>query len=264
MAGKGRARERAATKPHLDTTLCGFQNSLVSSEKFESMSDADLLAYADKMGLDLPQGLDRVFIIEELVDALAEDSQDSRITGTSLKFEAARFSGPEFDELEAHAGEEDAPGRLEQRYNQTEIRVIIRDPSWAFAFWDISEADRDKLRGEDNTITLFLRVAELQPSSDGHREFFDIAVSQDDLQWYINFPNPEAGYRVDLCARDGAHPRLLARSAEIRLPREILPRARNEFEPDIAELLRLSGSGRLDIEPKEEENPQRILKSCAE
>lgn len=229
------------------------------------MSDAALYALADKMGLDLPQGLDRVFVIEELMDAVAEDSQDSRISGSlagvSLKFEAAKFSGPELDEGE---GGTQPQTRLEQRYNQTAIKVIVRDPSWAFAFWDISEADRDKLRSDDNGISLFLRVSELQTASDGHREFFDITVSPDDLQWYINFPNPEAGYRVDLCAREGAHPRLLARSAEISLPRELLPRARKDFDPDTAELLRLSGSGRLDIEPKEEDNPQRILKSGAD
>ena len=49
------------------------------------------------------------------------------------------------------------------RYNETMIRAIARDPSWAFAYWDVSDSDIEALRGEDSTAGLFLRVAEIGP-----------------------------------------------------------------------------------------------------
>jgi len=237
----------------------------VSSDKFESLSDEALISLAEKMGLDLPLGLERVFVVEEILDAIAEDNQErlpsSRASKASVHIEATKFSGAALEDVESCLDE--APC-LEQRYNETAIRIIVRDPSWAFAFWDIADSDRESMRSEEGGLSLFLRVAEILPSSDGHREFFDIPISEDDLQWYINFPRPEARYRVDLCARSGVHLRLLARSDEIRLPRALLCRPLSELEDDTAELMRLSGSAGLDIEPEEEGNPQRILKSGVE
>lgn len=237
----------------------------MSSEKFESLSDEALNALAEKMGLDLPQGLDRVFIVEEILDAVAEDKLERRPTGrasaSSVCTETTKFSGTELDEVESCI---DAAPPLEQRYNETSIRIVVRDPSWAFAFWDVADSERESLSPEEGPLSLFLRVAENGLSPESRREFFDIPVSEEDLQWYINFPKPEARYRVDLCARSGIHLRVLARSDEIRLPKPLLSRPLAELDPDMAELMRLSGSGNLDIEPEGEDNPQRILKSGVE
>jgi uncharacterized protein len=255
----------AATLPRLDIRPWAFQNNVVSSDKFESLSDEALYSLAEKMGLDLPQGLERVFVIEEILDDIADDDQErlssGRASNASVHIEATKFSGAELDDVESCM---DGSPCLEQRYNETSIRIIVRDPSWAFAFWDVADAEREKLRSEEGGMSLFLRVAEIVPACDGRREFFDIPISEDDLQWYINFPHPEARYRVDLCARSGAHIRLLARSDEIHLPRALLCRPVSELEGETAELMRLSGSAGLDIEPEEEENPQRILKSGVE
>ena len=48
------------------------------SDKLDALSIEELYALADKTGLDLPLGLERPFIVEEILEALEEDSEDRR------------------------------------------------------------------------------------------------------------------------------------------------------------------------------------------
>jgi hypothetical protein len=240
------------------------QNTPVKAEKFELLSDEALRALAEKMGLDVPPNLDRVFVVEEILDALEEDSAERRSSGLApVRIEESKFSGLEFDEIDV---EPDASPVLDRCYNETSVRVLVRDPSWAFAFWDISEVERSSLRGEEGLASLFLRVFETTRAdgadgSEARREFFDIPVSDDDMQWYINLPRPKALYRIELCAKCGGHVRVLARSRELVVPRHHLDSSADDLDPATAELLRLSGLEALDIEPPVDDNPQRILKA---
>ncbi len=231
--------------------------SLVISEKFESLSDEALFALAEKMGLDVPPSLDRVFVIEEIVGALEEDSLERRSSGGApIHIEEKKFSGSELDGIEACI---EAAPCIERRYNETVVHALVRDPSWAFAFWDLADSDRAALRSQESQSALFLRIQEAGADGEGTREYFDIPVAEDDLQWYINLPRPNARYRIELRARAGGRSRLLARSALVVAPRQTLDEAAAAFDPRTAELLRLSGLDSLKIEPEALGNPQRIL-----
>jgi len=211
----------------------------VKSDKLETLSLEALYALADRMGLDLPPGLERPFVMEEIVDALEEDSEDRRAAhGEAVHVDEKKFSGAGFDDFEIEANT--APA-LASRYNETMIRALVRDPSWAFAYWDISDAERSSLRGEDGSPSLFLRVTELSDQDEGRRDFFDIPIADDDLQWYINLPRPGVRFRIDLCARtqQGGKNKVLARSNELRSPRQALTVA--ECEGELVRFLRLSG-----------------------
>lgn len=209
------------------------------------------------MGLGLPPDLDRVFVVEEIVDALEEETLE-RGPGAEkpLYVEDAKYWCRE------EAGVvPDCPPGLEPRYNETVIRALVRDPSWAFALWDIAESDRNSLELTNEDSQLLLRVTETS-SKDGEKSlFFDIPITPDDLQWYINLPRPEARYRIDLVAKIGARSRVLARSAEIAVPRQnVLPADGGDGK---RRLLELSGIADLDIEVVVEDNPRRILRSGA-
>jgi hypothetical protein len=233
----------------------------VKAEKFESLSDEALYTLAERMGLALPPDLARVFVVEEILEALEEDSEERRGGGVaSVRIEESKYSGSEMDDVAACL---DCPPAMERSYNETTVKVLVRDPSWAFAFWDLAEADRQSLRSEDEGAAVFLRVYETTEADrpENKRDFFDIPVSEDDLQWYINLPRPKARYRIDLCARSEGKVRVLARSKEAAVPRQILEDGLGNLSPATVQLLRLSGLETLDIEPPENENPQRILKS---
>lgn len=237
----------------------------MKSDKIDALSLEELYALADKTGLDLPPGLERPFVVEEIVDALEEDSEDRRaVQGEAVHIDEKKYSGFRIGELDIDIGPDEA---LESRYNETMIRAIARDPSWAFAYWDVADSDLEALRGDESTAGLFLRVAEIGPSadqSDPQREYFDIPVSDSDLEWYINLPRSGVRFRIDLCARRGAQTsklRVLARSNEVESPRQSLAPSAQALGPESFELLALSGVENLPLDDDSDGNPLRILPS---
>ncbi|MGO8695123.1 MAG: DUF4912 domain-containing protein [Rectinemataceae bacterium] len=233
----------------------------MNSEKLESLSLEALYALADKMGLDLPSGLERLFVMEEILEALAEDSEDRRSsTDGALLVEENKYSGSESDSLDFAL--DDAPP-LESRYNETMIRALVRDPSWAFAYWDLSDAEKSVMIGDESASPLFLRVVELDLEGDDAKHgHFDIPVSLDDLQWYINLPRSGIRFRIDLCSRKGAAPgsriRVLARSNSVDSPRQELHPGSDGIDRAGLRLLQLSGIGDLRIRTQLSDNPLRI------
>ncbi len=226
------------------------------SEKFESLSDEALFALADKMGLDLPPGLDRVFVTEEILGALEEDSRERRSSSDApFHIEEKKFSGSELDDFDACL---DAAPCLERSYNETMIRAIARDPSWAFAYWDLGEAERSALRASEGASGLFLRVTEIAEDEGLKPDHFDIPVADDDSQWYINLPRSKASYRIELRVRGEGRSRVLARSGAVAVPRLALDEGAVRDRKTLL-LLSLSGLHALDIEPQAESNPRRIL-----
>ncbi len=226
----------------------------MTSENFESLSDQDLRALADRMGLGLPHDLDRVFVVEEIVEALAEERLErDRATEAPLYVEDAKYWCG--DDGASRAPEQQT--KLESRYNETAIKSLVRDPSWAFALWDISETDRAAIEAANEDSRLFLRVTEIDLREGGRSPYFDIPVGVDDSNWYINLPRAEARYRIDLAFRHDGKVRALARSLEFVVPRQYIGDVILSAED--RRLLELSGLAELAIERGEDENPSRIL-----
>jgi hypothetical protein len=244
-----------------------FQNEPVTIDKLESLTLDELYALADRTGLDLPPGLARPFVIEEVLDVIEEDSEDRRSSqGEALHIDEKKYAELRIDEIDVDPGADES---MAQRYNETMVRAIVRDPSWAFAFWDVSDAELESLRGEEGSAGLFLRVVELRGQGDaaepeGQREYFDIPVADEDLQWYINLPRSGVRFRIDLCARRASQAgkfRVLARSNEVESPRLSLATDPETLGEGACELLSLSGVEELAIEGCADANPRRILQS---
>jgi hypothetical protein len=249
----------------LTSLLLIFQNVVVRIHRLDALSIDELYALADKTGLDLPPGLERPFVVEEILEALEEDSEDRRAAqGEAVHIDEKKYSGlciGDFD-LDLDRGES-----LALRYNETMIRAIARDPSWAFAYWDVADSELEMLRGDDTSAGIFLRVSEIGAtgeSGDSQREYFDIPVADNDYQWYINLPRPGIRFRIDLCARRGGQAgkfRILARSGEIESPRQGFSASVQDLDPASFELLVLSGVEDLPLDDSSEGNPLRILPS---
>jgi uncharacterized protein len=205
----------------------------------ESLATGDLLAIADKLGIDLPNNSDRVFIIEELLDF------SSREEGGS--------SGGNEPEITDLVVTEAAP--LPKQYNITFIEVMIRDPLWAFVFWEIKASEKEQFEKDDNFDGYYLKVSRLDNSPSGNRNsgLFVVPVRPDDTAWYLSLsPAFEADgswadqsqFKVEFCAGVGGVETVLAVSTPVRLPYlPELPSA-GKHEASMAcrnELVRLSG-----------------------
>ncbi|MDR2258469.1 MAG: DUF4912 domain-containing protein [Treponema sp.] len=205
---------------------------------------------ADNLGIDVPPGLDRPFIIEEILEA--ETDEGSR--------EEALFAGAEFLE----------PVPLPEQYNITYIKILIRDPLWVFAFWEIKSHDREVYENIQNFEGYFLKVVPVEGEYSGYTPLaedakaspslpkavfdlsFTVQVGIDDSAWYLGFPPDYSGknacgggwFRVELGVRWGAEQAVLAASKPFRLPSLLLPAAAKAPRSPLADL---SGMDELRI-----------------
>lgn len=111
---------------------------------------------------------------------------------------------------------------IPEHYTKTSIQLLLRDPYWVFAYWDINQFQLQKLLEEFPDTAFFLRVYELKrvlDSPDDAIANFDIPVKAEDSSWYINLPNPGRWYVVDLFYEsETGNEMLMCRSHHIESP----------------------------------------------
>jgi hypothetical protein len=192
----------------------------VTQPYLESLSTDELLRMADHYGLDIPPDLDRIFIIEELLDFAAENKGEGE---DSLEDAPAAA-----DFLESAA--------LPKQYNITFIEAMIRDPLWVFVFWEVKSADREVFENAEDFDGYYLKVSpwgreepavreKISPEDALREGVFFVPVGADDTAWYLGFPPAgETGakgdkrYKVELCAGRRGEEILLAVSGPVKLP----------------------------------------------
>jgi uncharacterized protein len=187
----------------------------------------------------LPNNSDRIFVVEELLDF------SSREEGGS--------SGNNETEITDLVVTESVP--LPRQYNITFIEVMIRDPLWAFVFWEIKASEKEQFEKDDNFDGYYLKVSRLDdnPSGSGNSGLFVVPVRPDDTAWYLSLSpafeadsswTDQSQFKVEFCAGVGGIETALAVSSPVRLPYlPELPSA-GKHEASLAcrdELIRLSG-----------------------
>jgi hypothetical protein len=198
----------------------------------ESLSTSELGKLADDLGIDIPPGLERIFIIEELLleNSNSEDEKSE-------------------DNLEINHTYTD-PVPLPRQYNISYIEVIIRDPLWVYVFWEIKAHDRELHESSGDFKGYCLRVIPLEegediPKSQKSKEnSFTVSIDINDSARYLGFAeqSPQAArrYIIKLGAIRGDAELQIAASEPFNLPRLIENgNAANGIEED--SLIRLSG-----------------------
>lgn len=173
----------------------------------ESLTTRELIKLADGFGMDIPPGLERIFIIGELLDLAAEDEPDPEKNQEPLG---------EADFLES------VP--LPRQYNITFIEVMPRDPLWVFAFWEIRGYDKTLYEKDPDFMGYHLKVCPQDiPDPAGSDNSFMVPVGTGDTAWYLGFPPSGGRYRVELCADRGEGELILAVSHPFKMPKLLNP-----------------------------------------
>jgi len=203
-------------------------NGNLSRQGLESLSTDELVKLADTYGIDIPPGLERIFIIEELLEAaenLKEENEEPAETITV---------NPSYSES----------ALLPKQYNISFVEVIIRDPLWVFVFWEVKGQDKELHEKAADFKGYCLRVTKLEGGSS-----FDVSVGKDDNARYLGFPE-ESGhnggsYIVKLGAIRGDSEYHIADSQIFTLPKL----SDNEKITEMSQnpLVRLSGIQDLSI-----------------
>jgi len=207
-------------------------NVPVSRTWLESLSDAELIKLADSFGIDIPLGLERIFIIEELL----EYSTSTDEVKDDLEIEQ---SYPE-------------TAALPKQYNISFIEVVIRDPLWVFVYWEVKGHDREIHENASDFKGYCLRVVPLnggETEAKSGEDSFTLPVDADDSARYLGFAEHSSQangrYVIKLGVIRGDSELQIAASRPFCLPRLI----ENENISGMKEnpLVRLSGVQDLSI-----------------
>ncbi|MDR0457350.1 MAG: DUF4912 domain-containing protein [Treponema sp.] len=214
----------------------------------ESLSTGELIELAGKNGLDIPPGLERVFIIEEL---LYPDHDHDDKAGETEEAHIHDSHHHEFREFVV----------LPPQYHVSFIDVLIRDPLWAFVFWEIKAHDREQHEKSADFKGYCLRVIPLNEDSlqPDEAASFMVTVDDGDSARYLGFP-PEDGrcFKVELCMLNHEGHTVLAESRPFRLPRLIMQKPDDDLQAVYRNpLAELSGIGRFSLVHSED----RLLRS---
>jgi hypothetical protein len=216
-----------------------------SRARLESLATGDLIKMADSLGLDVPDNPERDLLIEELLELSSSEGEENHVSGEVEVTDSGVI--------------ESVP--LPKCYNITFIEVMIRDPLWAFVFWEIKAAEKEQLENAANFGGYYLKVTPVEypinPAQKGTDSVFTVKVKPEDTAWYLGLSpdaldeasrqkhwNLRCEYKVELCATLGGTEMVLAVSNPIMLPElPELPNkpAKNESLLDGNPLIRLSG-----------------------
>ncbi|HTY13577.1 MAG TPA: DUF4912 domain-containing protein [Candidatus Omnitrophota bacterium] len=169
---------------------------------------------------------------------LAADNQavESRIE------ESKYYPGPVMQKFEGPR-EFELPGG----YDINRIVLMVRDPYWIYAYWEINQKKLSEIRSElgdkFGQSRLILRVYDTQ-----NWNFFDLQVHGLAGNWYINVGRPNTSYCVDIgfITSDGVFV-VAARSNVVTTPRDRMSEVIDEewMIPDWDTMYALSGGFRM-------------------
>ncbi len=114
---------------------------------------------AEKEGIKIQPNTGKDILMDLILEAMEEDCQErEKINNPLIKVKEKKYEITMDEEIEA---QDKTVYPIPERYNETIIVMMLRDPLWAFAYWDIKDKERDILKEKDGFQGLFLRIYEI-------------------------------------------------------------------------------------------------------
>lgn len=133
-------------------------------------------------------------------------------------------------------------------YNQTKLAALVRDPFWAFVYWDFSAETWNWLvefRQKDHAAKAKLRVHNRDSKS-----YYDLDAYLEAKNWYIHLGLPDTAFEIELGLLD-SHGRFhsIAKSGSFKTPRngpsKVVDPEWSAPQSELDEIYRLSGGGKI-------------------
>ena len=230
----------------------------MTRERLEALSYAALIRIAEQEGLEVPPDVDRILLVDLILEMEEEERLDHELANNGL----IRVEQKKYDLTPSAAMEgEKIDIVLPESYPQTRISLMIRDPFWAFAYWDLKQTAGKSSKKDGNGDNLFLRVQRLgnQPQHSAVVvEYFDIQVKMTDRSWYINIPHQDSRYRVELILHSRTGDNRLGVSNTVKIPHAAAAEASGGQAEENDAILLLSGIRELGISVPGKPAPHRI------
>ncbi len=138
-------------------------------------------------------------------------------------------------------------------YGDTKLVLMIRDPEYVYAYWEISDETRKAMEiprdGDSRRYVLRLyKVSGRQWPEEAAHYFFDVDVSADAKSWYVQLPEPDELWCAELGIIDARDDyKMVCRSNPVSTPRNSISEDVDNEWMTVAEsfekITRLSGAG---------------------
>jgi hypothetical protein len=206
-----------------------MDNPVITLSYLETLSTSDLIKLADDYGIDIPEDLNRRFIIGELLEA-AEDANDMEEDDLVPSEKAVRLQK-----------------ELPKTYNESQLSVVIRNPAWCYVYWDIRASDLEQLTPENGFLNLSLKVSFYEDKyAEKPRDTYDINLASNIREQYVLLPAEEYLLKLELTADFSSKPVLtIAQSDKIEIPKGASEISSKGLMKDISPILELSGFQKL-------------------
>jgi hypothetical protein len=149
-----------------------------------------------------------------------------------------------------------APTTLPTTYGADRLALLVRDPHWSYAWWELTEerlAGARQSLGEKGTLVLrFYDISLIEWDGANHHEFFDIEVQDVAGNWYVELGKPGASFVAEIGLR-GMQGRFVAlvRSNPVCLPRDSMSSQVDEnwliLEEQYQRMFELSGGSQIGL-----------------
>ena len=172
----------------------------LTSAYLESLSTGELIKLAEKYCADIPADPKRNLIVKELLEYNEKSANN-------------------LSENEENDGSGKSAA-LPKQYNISFVEVNVRDPLWAFVFWEIKNQDREQYENASGFQGYCLHVIPLADNGEPSGEApFTVTVNGGDVSRYLGFP-PGGGrrFQIELRVRQKNGVTVLAASKPFLLP----------------------------------------------
>ena len=168
----------------------------------EKLTFSELVKLADEYGVDVPQDLDRRFLIAELLELAEEES-----TANEIQMNITMDN----DNLDDFI--------LPKNYNETKIGAVLRNPAWLFVFWNISDSDFTKIKSNKSNM-LKLRVCSYHDADEKTPfDTFEVQIADDSQEQYVLLPKDVLFVKVELLLSNFQNVTVLSVSSSIKIPK---------------------------------------------
>jgi len=239
----------------------------MTRDRLTQYSMFDLYKLAENVGIQYNStDGDSDELIEKILEALEEDKNERDLTNNdAMKLKGTKYDNLQEYELEA---QEKQVYLIPERYNDTRIVLLLRDPLWAYTYWDINDNELSKMQEEIFFEGFFLRVFELNIkkgsnedsySKENILDYYDIPIDEKDSSWYINLGKTGRYFGIQLCSIAHGKVSILSKSNIIKSPRGFVAKNIKDLSRD-PDLMTILMSGLWDYNDKGENViPQRII-----
>lgn len=205
-----------------------MSKEIINRAYLETLSFSDLSKLADDYGIDVPDDLDRRFLIVEILELVEESERND---------EDMKISSETTEDSE----------NLPKNYNETQISCILRNPAWVFVFWNISEADSLMLKGLKD-YELKIRVCSLKSPEDSiPEEAFEIQATNNAQEQSVLLPSGIKFVKVELVYTTASTGKVLAMSPILAIPQgsELVNDYKKGLDQKFTDIIKLSGINKV-------------------